>query len=316
MSFSTAKFVWKNGEIIPWEQATVHLSVHALHYGTGVFEGIRCYNTDRGPAIFRLPEHMERLHASARIHSMPIPYDVETLNQATLDTIRANDLSSAYIRPLAYFGSGSLSLQPRNCPVEVAIMAWEWGALLGEESLERGIRATISSWRKFDSESMPSQAKACGQYINSVLAAREAQARGFDEALLLNSAGVLAEGSGENIFVVKNGVIATNGLAGDPILLGITRATIMELARERGFAIEVRSLSRVDLMAADEIFITGTAAEVVPIREIDGFAIGTGNWPVTSELQKAYRDVVLGRDPRHLDWLAFVNEPKAVHTAA
>lgn len=305
MSFQNATTVWKNGQLVPWEDATVHLSAHGLHYGTGVFEGIRCYDTPEGPAVFRLREHIARMFASAWLHNIPIPFTQGELVQATLETVAANGLSSAYVRPIVFFGSGSLGLLPNACPTEVAIMAWEWALLLGADSAEKGIRATISSWQKFDSNAMPATAKACGQYLNSVLATREARTRGYHEALLLNSAGNLAEGAGENLFLVKNKTLMTNGQA-DDVLLGITRDTVIQLARENGYQITTRSLTKLDLLAADEAFVTGTAAEIVPLCEVDGYEIGDGHRPVTRVLQQAFRDAVQGRDPNHTDWLSFV----------
>lgn len=309
MSFANASHIWKNGQIIPWNEATIHISVHGLHYGTGVFEGIRCYKTVDGPAIFRLTDHMKRFLASAKIHFLNVPYTVEELDRACVETVRANGLESGYIRPISFFGSGSLSLFPGACPVETAVLAWSWGVYLGEDSLKNGIRATISSWAKFDTNALPTEAKACGQYLNSVLATHEARARGFEEALLLNSRGDFAEGAGENLFIVKNGTLYTNGLAGDAILQGITRDTVLTLAREREIPVVIRSLSRTDLFTADEAFITGTAAEVVPLREVDGRAIGSDTArPVTRTIQDAFRAVVEGRDPHHRDWLTYVPE--------
>lgn len=313
MSFKNATVVWKNGMLLPWAEATFHVSVHGLHYGTGVFEGIRAYDTERGPAVFRLKEHIQRLFASARIHSIEIPYSQETLEEAVLETLRANGLRSAYLRPIVFFGSESLGLLPLNCPTEVAILAWEWDLLLGAESAEKGIRATISSWQKFDSNAMPATAKACGQYLNSVLATREARARGFHEALLLNSSGNLAEGAGENVFLVKNGTLVTNGQA-DDVLLGITRDSVLQLARDRSVPIETRSIAKLDLFTADEAFVTGTAAEIVPLCEIDGQKIGTGQRPVTRELQQAYQAAVRGQDLHHPEWLAYAEKPKTMNT--
>ncbi|MEW6732767.1 MAG: branched-chain amino acid transaminase [Acidobacteriota bacterium] len=313
MSFTNAKYIWRNGQILPWQSATIHISAHGLHYGTGVFEGIRCYNTDRGPAIFRLEAHIERLFASARLHHFTIPYTPEYLCQAVVDTVRANELTSSYIRPIVFLGSGSLGLLPTNCPTEVAIMAWEWGLLLGNESAERGVRATISSWRKFESHALPASAKACGQYINSVLASREAHARGFDEALLLNSAGNIAEASGENLFIVKDHTLITNGMS-DDVLMGVTRDTIIRLASELGYTVVVRAISKTDLFTADEAFVTGTAAEIVALSEVDGRVIGSTanlNRPVLRSLQQAFRRVVTAQDEKHLDWLKFINSVAA-----
>lgn len=303
MSFENIKWIWKNGEIIPWASATVHVSAHGLHYGSGVFEGIRCYETDAGPALFRLREHLERFHASAAVYRFEIPYTVEELSQAICELINLNELKSCYVRPICFMGSTSLGVFPGNCPVETAIMAWSWATYLGAEGLEKGIRVTISPWRKFHSSMMPTTAKACGQYLNSILAVSDAFSRGFDEALLLDMDGRLAEGSGENLFVVKDGKIFTNK-ANDSILMGITRDAAVEIARALGYAVETKSLELDDLLGADEAFFTGTAAEITPIREVDGQIIGAGKrGGITEEIQKTFFDAVAGRDERFLKWL-------------
>ena len=311
MSFENIKWIWKNGEIIPWADATVHVSAHGLHYGSGVFEGIRCYDTSFGPAVFRLPEHLKRFHASADVYNFKIPYSVEELADAICELIAANELSSCYIRPICYVGSGSLGVHPGKCPVEVSIMAWPWGAYLGSEGLEKGIRVTISPWRKFHSSMLPTTAKACGQYLNSILAVQDAFARGFDEALLLDKDGRLAEGSGENLFVIRDGKIYTNK-AEDSILMGITRDAAIEIARTLGYTIETGSLELDDLLNADESFFTGTAAEITPISEVDGRAIGSGTrGPVTAKLQATFFDAVNGRDERFTKWLHPVEQAVA-----
>ena len=296
---------------MPWKEATVHVSAHGLHYGSGVFEGIRCYETQHGPAVFRLAEHLERFFASAAAYSFTIPYSIDELTDAVCELISVNDLKSCYIRPILYMGSASLGVHPGKCPTEVAIMAWPWGAYLGSDGLEKGIRVTVSPWRKFHSSMMPTRAKACGQYLNSILAVQDAVARGFDEALLLDQNGSLAEGSGENLFVVKDGKIATNK-ADDSILLGITRDAAIEIAQALSYEVESRSLEVDDLLNADEAFFTGTAAEITPIREVDGQAIGSGSrGKVTKHLQETFFDAVNGRDARFAKWLHPVKQAVA-----
>jgi branched-chain amino acid aminotransferase len=311
MSFGNAAWIWKNGSLVPWAEATFHVSAHGLHYGSGVFEGIRCYETENGPAVFRLGEHLERFFASADVYSFKIAYTLGELTTAVSDLIVANELTSCYIRPICFMGSGTLGVHPGKCPVEVAIMAWPWGPYLGNEGLERGIRVTVSPWRKFHSSVMPTTAKACGQYLNSILAVQDAFARGYDEALLLDKDGSLAEGSGENLFVVKDGVINTNK-ADDSILMGITRDAAIEIAKAEGYTVETRSLELSDLTEADEAFFTGTAAEITPIREVDGQAVGSGSrGPVTAVIQSKFFDGVNGRDDRFAKWLTYLNKAAA-----
>ena len=308
MSFQDVQFIWKNGELLPWASATVHVSAHALHYGSGVFEGIRCYETDFGPAVFRLDEHLDRLFKSAAVYGLRISYKANELKDAILELIDANGFRACYIRPICYFGSATLGVNPRNCPVEVAILAWPWAAYLGADGLENGIRVTVSPWRKFHSTMMPTTAKACGQYLNSILAVTEAADRGFDEGLLLDIDGRLAEGSGENLFVVKHKVITTNK-ATDSILMGITRDTVIEIANELGYTVETKPLELDDLFGADEAFFTGTAAEITPIREVDDKTIGSGaRGKITAKLQSTFFDAVAGRDARFRKWLQPVGE--------
>jgi branched-chain amino acid aminotransferase len=303
MSFENIEWIWKNGEIVPWANATVHVSAHGLHYGSGVFEGIRCYETADGPALFRVREHYERFHASAEAYGFAVPFPVEELTEATCELISRNEFRSCYVRPICFMGSGSLGVFPKNCPVEVSIMAWSWAAYLGAEGLEKGVRITVSPWRKFHSSMMPTTAKACGQYLNSILAVSDAFARGFDEALLLDIDGKLAEGSGENLFVVRDGAIYTNK-ADDSILMGITRSAAIEIARAEGYRVEAKSLELDDLLNADEAFFTGTAAEITPIREVDGKEIGTGRrGAITEKIQTIFFEAVAGRDPRFSKWL-------------
>ncbi len=311
MSFENVNWIWKNGEIIPWADATVHVSAHGLHYGSGVFEGIRCYETESGPAVFRLREHLERFAASAAAYDFEIPYSMDQLADATCDLIERNGFSSCYIRPITFRGSGTLGLHPGKCPLETVIMAWPWASYLGAEGLEHGVRITVSPWRKFHSSMMPTTAKACGQYLNSILAVQDAFSRGYDEGLLLDMHGSLAEGSGENLFVIRDGKIVTNK-ADDSILMGITRDAAIEIARELGFSVEARSLDLDDLLSADEAFFTGTAAEITPIREVDGKVVGEGKrGPVTKQIQDTFFDAVAGRDARFKKWLHMVGQAVA-----
>jgi branched-chain amino acid aminotransferase len=314
-AFASSQWVWKNGRLIPWSEATIHLSAHGLHYGTGVFEGIRCYDTPKGPAIFRLDSHLERMFDSARTYSIEIPYSLEELTQACVEVVAANGFSQCYIRPIATFGSASLHVHPGPCPVEVAILAWPWGPYLGAAARENGIQVTVSRWKKFSSLAMPATAKACGQYLNSMLAVQDAVKRGFDEALLVDEDGVIAEGSGENLFMVQDGVVLTNDDR-DHALMGITRDSVITLARDLGYKVMIGRMRREELEVADEAFFTGTAAEVTPISAVDHTAIGSGNrGPVTTELQRAFFAATAGEDRRHERWLTFVAERAAAADA-
>jgi branched-chain amino acid aminotransferase len=314
MSFENSNWVWKNGEFVQWEDATFHISSHGLHYGSGVFEGIRAYETKLGPAVFRLSDHLDRLFYSAGQYGLEIPYTRDELAYAIYSLIKLNELKSCYIRPICFFGSSSLGLNPAKCPTEVAILAWRWGSYLGSAGLSEGVRITISPWRKFHSSMMPTTAKACGQYINSILAVKEALGRGFDEALLLNIEGRLAEGSGENLFIIKNGVIFTNR-ADDSILVGITRDSVIQIAQKLGIKVITRSLTLDDIFTADEAFLTGTAAEITPIREIDGEIIGSGKkGKVTHEIQTAFFKIVSAQDEQFACWLHFVEQHRAAHS--
>lgn len=309
MSFDQSKWVWRNGEIIRWEDATTHVSAHALHYGSGVFEGIRCYATDAGPAVFRLDAHLDRFYASAGVYGLEIPYGRMELTEAIEELIRVHEFESCYLRPLCYFGSSSLSVHPAQCPVEVVILAWPWAPYLGAAGLEQGVRVTVSPWKKFHAEMMPTTAKACGQYLNSILAVRDAFKRGFDEALLLNSDGHLAEGSGENLFIVRNGELITNDER-DSILMGITRDAVIRIARDLGHRVVTCAMTLEDLATADEAFFTGTAAEVTPIREVDGVAINSGGrGPLTERIQRVFFSAVAGREERYREWLHIVAQP-------
>jgi branched-chain amino acid aminotransferase len=298
-----AKKIWMNGELVDWADAKVHVGVHALHYGTGVFEGIRCYETPEGPAVFRLGDHMRRLHDSARLLGMEIPYSVEELCEATRELVRANGLPSCYIRPLAFYGYDELSVSPSQNPVETVIMSWPWGAYLGEGSHENGITAKISSWKRVGPNVIPHAAKATGIYLNSMLATMEAHRGGYEEAILLTDEGTVADGPGETVFVVKHGVIRTPPLS-TSILPGITRDSVIAIAHDLGYVVEETSLIRTDLYLADEVFMTGTAAEVTPVRAVDDVEIGVG--PVTHELHGAYRAAVTGLDERWAEWLQHV----------
>jgi len=310
MDFDQAQWVWMNGKCVRWQDATVHISAHALHYGTGVFEGIRCYETGDGPAVFRMDAHLDRFYVSAAWHQMKIPYTQDEVASAICETIARNQFNGCYVRPICFVGSCSLNLNPRKCPVEVAILAWPWGAYLGEEALERGVRVTVSPWQKFHSKMMPTTAKACGQYLNSVLAVRDASERGFHEALLLDASGNIAEGSGENIFLVRHGTLVTNDER-DSILLGITRDCVIEIAQALGLKVEIRPLTVDDLLRCDEAFFTGTAAEVTPICELDGKAIGPGKrGPATKQIQRVFMDATAGRDKRYRKWLRLVEQFK------
>jgi len=292
--------IWMNGELVDWADAHVHVGVHGLHYGSGVFEGIRCYETEEGPSVFRLLDHLKRLESSARLLYMELPYSVEEIRAATHELIAVNGLPECYVRPIAFYGYGELGVSTAGNPVEVVIMSWPWGAYLGEDSLRRGITAKISSWKRIGPNVVPHVAKATGIYLNSMLATTEAKRAGYDEAILLTDDGYVADGPGENIFVVKDGIIVTPPLS-TSILPGITRESVIEIGRELGYDVEEHSLIRSDLYLADEVFMTGTAAEVTPVRAVDDHELGVG--PVTLELQKVYLDAVRGRDSRWSHWL-------------
>jgi len=300
--FQKVETLWFNGAFVPWDSARVHVMAHGLHYGTGVFEGLRSYETADGPAIFRLDDHLTRLFASAELYELEIPYSAAELASASLELLTRNRLTRTYIRPIAFFDAYSLSVWPRGCPVSVAIAAMPLGLYLGDDAMQ-GVRVCLSSVRRFDASVIPTTAKSCGQYVNSVRAVQEAMRRGFDEAIFLNQRGEVAEGSGENLFVVQGGTIVTNDVAAS-VLPGITRATVLELAEMLGIPSRVAPITVEDLRSADELFFTGTAVEVTPIRDLDGQAIGDGRpGPVTSRLQQAYFDVVHGRDARYRHWL-------------
>ena len=297
--------IWMSGELVDWGDAKIHVGAHGLHYGSGVFEGIRCYETDNGPAVFRLTDHLKRLKTSGQLLHMELPYSVEELRAASLELLAANGLPEAYLRPIAFYGYGELGVSAAGNPVEVVLMSWPWGAYLGDEAMRTGIRAKVSSWKRVGPNTIPHAAKATGIYLNSMLAVTEANLAGYDEAILLTDDGFVADGSGENVFVVKDGQITTPPLS-TSILPGITRDTVIQLARSLGYEVSEDNLIRTELYTADEVFMCGTAAEVTPIRSVDDHDIGVG--PITMELQKTYLDLVHGRgDARWSDWLEAVD---------
>lgn len=297
--------IWFDGEMIPWREAQVHVLTHTLHYGMGVFEGVRAYQTERGPAIFRLEEHTRRLFNSAKILGMEIPYSPEMITKAQLDAVRENKLDSAYIRPMCFFGAESMGLHAENLQVHCMVAAWSWGSYLGKEGLERGIRVKVSSFSRHHINVNMCRAKSNGSYMNSMLAVQDATNCGFDEALLLDTEGYVAEGSGENLFIVHDGVLYTPDLTS--ALDGITRRSILSFAESFGIPVREKRITRDEVYIADEAFFTGTAAEVTPIREVDGRVIGKGSrGPITERLQQQYFTVVEGRDPDYAHWLSYV----------
>ncbi|MBL1142244.1 MAG: branched-chain amino acid transaminase [Proteobacteria bacterium] len=297
--------IWLDGEFVPWREAKTHVLTHTLHYGMGVFEGVRAYKTAEGTAIFRLNEHTDRLFRSAHILNMPMPYEKEAINKACLDTVKNNDLETAYIRPMCFYGSEGMGLRADNLKVHVMIAAWAWGSYLGNEGLEKGIRIKTSSYTRHHVNITMCKAKANGNYMNSMLALQEALTDGYDEALLLDNEGYVAEGSGENIFIVRDGVIFTPDLTS--ALEGITRETIMQFADENNIIVKEKRLTRDEIYVADEAFFTGTAAEVTPIRELDNRQIGEGKrGPITEKLQKLYFDCVEGKLNQYDDWLSYI----------
>ncbi len=294
--------IWFDGGLVDWVDAKIHVLSHALHYGSGAFEGIRAYETDRGTGVFHLTEHLERLHRSCEMYFMTVPFSVETLAAAVHETIAANALRSCYVRPLVFRGYKELGVNPLNCPVQVVIAVWPWGAYLGEEALQKGIRGMISSWRRIGPNTIPAAAKASGQYLNSQLAKIEAVKHGYDEAILLNEQGMIADGSGENVFAVHKGRLFTPPTQAS-CLPGITRASVMRIADLLGYETVERDLTRSDLYFADEVFLTGTAAEVTPVASVDDHEIGAG--PITREIQATFFDVVHGRHPLSAEYLEF-----------
>jgi branched-chain amino acid aminotransferase len=297
--------IWMDGKLVPWDEANVHVLTHSLHYGLGVFEGIRCYSTEKGPAVFRLREHVRRLINSAHVFLMKIPFSEEEIVSATIETIKANGLRECYVRPIAFIGYGAMGLYPKGNPINLAIAAWPWGAYLGEEGLEKGIRVKTSSFVRTHVNTNMTRAKVCGYYVNSQLAKREALMCGYDEALLLDADGYVSEGSGENIFVVRDGKLKTTPPTS--ILEGITRDSILTIARDEGVAVKEERFTRDEVYISDEAFFTGTAAEITPVRELDGRAIGSGKrGPLTEKLQRKFFDTVKGRDPKYGHWLTYL----------
>jgi branched-chain amino acid aminotransferase len=303
------ELIWQNGEFVAWENAQVHVLTHGLHYGTGVFEGIRCYETERGPAIFRHADHLDRLSKSAELYYLPMPYSGEEIRQATHELLRRNSLKSAYIRPIAFRGYGELGLYAKS-DVDVVVAAWPWGAYLGEESKGGGIRAKVSSWRRISPAGAIPHAKASGSYLNSILAKTESANAGYDEAILLDERGFVCEGSGENIFVVRDDEILTPPHAAS-ILDGINRKSVIQIARDLGYTVVERDIARAELYLAEEVFLTGTAAEMVPVREVDDHQVGKGEpGEITRHVQAKFEDALYGRAEEYLEWLDFV-EPAA-----
>jgi branched-chain amino acid aminotransferase len=303
VSVEKTERVWHNGRLIAWDDANVHILTHTLHYGLGVFEGIRCYRSDSGAGnVFRLKEHVERLVNSARIVEIAMPYEREALETAILDTLRANRMSEGYIRPLVYLGAGAMGLLPKDNPTQVAIIVWPWGAYLGEEGLERGIRAKVSSYSRHHPNVSMTKSKTCGDYVNSILAKREVTRLGYDEAIMLDTTGLVAECSGENIFIVRRGVLKTPPLVS--VLEGITRDSVIRIAHDKGIEVVEQSITRDEVYCADEMFLTGTAAEITPVREVDDRKIGAGSrGPITKTIQATFFDAVKGRDRKYESWL-------------
>jgi len=305
-----SEWIWVNGDFVRWDDAKVHVLSHGLHYGTGVFEGIRAYETERGTAIFRHREHLDRLERSAELYYMEVPYSLEELRGATHELIRRNGLDSCYIRPLAFRGYGEMGLYAQSAPIDVIVAVWPWGAYLGEDSKRNGIRCKVSSWRGLSGDSLIPHAKASGQYLNSILAKTESANAGYDEAILLDIHGNVSEGSGENVFIVRDGVLATPGHASS-ILDGITRRSVIQIASDLGYPVEERDIARAEMFLADEMFLTGTAAELVPVREVDDHAIGEPG-EVTRVIQTKYENALHGRAPEYQEWLDVVEQPSKV----
>jgi branched-chain amino acid aminotransferase len=303
-------WIWMNGEFVAWEDATVHVLSHGLHYGTGVFEGIRCYETDRGPAVFRHSEHLARLEKSAELYYLKLPYAAAELRAATHELIRKNGLQSCYIRPLAFRGYGEMGLYAKSAPVDVMVAVWPWGAYLGDEGKQHGVRAKVSSWRRISPNGLIPHAKASGQYLNSILAKTEAANAGYDEAILLEDNGTVCEGSGENIFIIREGEIATPGHTAS-ILDGISRKSVIQIAEDLGFNVVERDIARSELYLAEEAFLVGTAAEMVPLREVDDHSLGEPG-EVTRQIQAKFEDALHGRAPEYAEWLDLVEQPSKV----
>ncbi len=303
------KNLWIDGQFLDWPEAKIHILTHALHYGYAVFEGIRCHETEEGPAVFRLQDHLDRFYSSAKIYNMKIPYTKEELTDVIIKLIELNEIENCYIRPIAFTAYGEMGLNPLKNKISVAVTLWEWGSYLGEEGKRKGVRCMVSSWVRIDSRSLPPQAKCSANYANSALAKMEAVTNGFDEAIMLNSHGFVAEGPGENIFRVKEGVLTTPP-ASSGILRGITRDTVMKFAQELGIPCYRNDFTREELYTSDELFFTGTAAGIVPIREVDGRKIGNGDYPITRKLQQMYDDAIHGRNEKYKHWLTYVKTIK------
>jgi branched-chain amino acid aminotransferase len=304
-----AEKIWMNGEFVPWDDAKVHVLTHGLHYGSGVFEGIRAYDTELGTAVFRFREHLERLQRSAQLYYIDVPYSTEKLREVTHDLIRINNLRSCYIRPLAFRGYGEMGLFPLNVSVDVVIAVWSWGLYLGEEAQQQGVRCKVSSWRRMSPDSFIPQAKACGQYLNSILAKVETAKAGYDEAILLDDHGNVCEGSGENIFLVREGAISTPPPTAS-ILDGITRRSVIQIAEDLGFRVVERDIARGELYQADELFLTGTATELAPIREVDDHALGPPG-EITRAIQSRFSEAIQGKRPEYREWLDVVEREPA-----
>ena len=301
-----SKHIWYNNKIVDWDNANTHVMSHVLHYGSGVFEGIKCYNSNKGSAIFRLEDHIDRLYESARIYNIKIPFEKQIIFDGCIDIVNKNALSECYIRPIVFYGYDTLGVNPKKCPVNVAIAAFFWGAYLGDKGLSEGVNICMSPFEKFSYKALPSTAKACGQYMNSMLSVNYAKSKGYDEGLLLDSRGFIAEGSGQNIFIVKSGKVYTNDEKSS-ILLGITRETIIQLCKELNIEIIIKDLKIEELIDADEAFFTGTASEVTPIVSLDDEKINDGQiGKITSQLKQLYMDIVLGKSKKHLPWLTFI----------
>jgi len=303
-----AEYIWQSGKFVPWDEAQVHVLSHGLHYGTGVFEGVRCYDGEQGPAIFRHKDHLKRLDESAKLYYLDLPYTQEEIGEATRELVRKNGLRDCYIRPLAFRGYGEMGLYAKSAPVEMIIAAWPWGAYLGEEGVKHGIRAKVSSWRRVSSAGLIPHAKASGTYLNSILAKTESANAGYEEAILLDERGFVCEGSGENIFVVKDGKVITPPQVA-AILDGISRKSVMTILEDFGYTVIERDLARSELYLADEVFMCGTAAEVVPVREIDDHPLGEPG-EVTRMVQAKFNDAIYGRAPEYSEWLDLVGEPE------
>jgi branched-chain amino acid aminotransferase len=304
-----AEWIWMNGEFVPWDDAKVHVLSHGLHYGSGVFEGIRAYETERGTAIFRHRDHLERLAKSAELYYLELPYQLDTIQEATHELIRRNDLRSCYIRPLAFRGYGEMGLYAQSAPIEMIVAVWPWGAYLGEEGKRTGIRAKVSSWRRISSDDLIPHAKASGQYLNSILAKTETAKAGYEEAILLDARGFVSEGSGENIFIVREGTILTPPHTAS-ILDGISRKSVIQIARDLGYTVLERDIARSELYLAEEAFCCGTAAELVPLREIDDHALAAPG-EITSHVQAKFEDALHGRAEEYLEWLDVVERSQA-----